>query len=258
MFTLAVMTRLRVSELAARAGVAPSTVRFYERTGLLSPARRSANGYRVFDEAAAGELTLIARAKSIGMSLDDIASVVATWRDGPCSSLRNRLWAHLTSRITQVGEQRAGLETSQRRLQSTLARLKAHGPAPDRCGDGCGCDSGLAQSPGEAGPADADQPDEAEPTRKADAVLPGCSLNNGELTSRLSEWRAIADAAVSSERNGDTLRLGLAPEAIPAAAGLLAAEASCCTQARFTLDVTAGQVTLTTEVPGLSAALRPD
>jgi hypothetical protein len=63
---------------------------------------------------------------------------------------------------------------------------------------------------------------------------------------------------VSSERNGDTLRLGLAPEAIPAAAGLLAAEASCCTQARFTLDVTAGQVTLTAEVPGLSAALRPD
>jgi len=34
------MNSLRVAELADRAGVAPSTVRFYERAGLLSPARR--------------------------------------------------------------------------------------------------------------------------------------------------------------------------------------------------------------------------
>jgi DNA-binding transcriptional MerR regulator len=252
------VTGLRVSELAARADVPPSTVRFYERTGLLSPARRSANGYRVFDEAVVSELALISRAKGVGMSLNDIASAVATWRDGSCASLRDRLRAHLTSTITQIREQRATLGAFQRRLQSALAGLKAQGPAPDRCGDGCGCDSGLAQSPDEAGPADGAGADETEPTRKADAVLPGCSLNNGELATRLSEWQAIADVAVSSERNGDTLRLGLAPEAIPAAAGLLAAEASCCTQARFTLEATAGQVTLTAEVPGLPAALRPD
>jgi AcrR family transcriptional regulator len=34
-FTLAAVDGLRVSELAERAGVAPSTVRFYERAGLL-------------------------------------------------------------------------------------------------------------------------------------------------------------------------------------------------------------------------------
>jgi DNA-binding transcriptional MerR regulator len=40
MFTLGVVNGLRVSELAERAGVAPSTVRFYERAGLLSPGQR--------------------------------------------------------------------------------------------------------------------------------------------------------------------------------------------------------------------------
>ena len=55
-FTLGAVDGLRVSELAGRAGVAPSTVRFYERAGLLSPPRRAANGYRVFDESALDEL----------------------------------------------------------------------------------------------------------------------------------------------------------------------------------------------------------
>ena len=42
------MEGLKVAELAERAGLAPSTVRFYERAGPLSPARRAPNGYRIF------------------------------------------------------------------------------------------------------------------------------------------------------------------------------------------------------------------
>ena len=66
MFTLGGMNGLRVAELAARAGVAASTVRFYERAGLLSPARRAQNGYRMFDESALEELAFIQRAKATG------------------------------------------------------------------------------------------------------------------------------------------------------------------------------------------------
>ncbi|MGH8921582.1 MAG: MerR family transcriptional regulator, partial [Actinomycetes bacterium] len=94
-FTLGAVDGLRVSELAERAGVAPSAVRFYERAGLLSPARRAANGYRVFDESALDELAFISRAKGIGMSLDDIADLVASWPAGECRSLQARLRAFL-------------------------------------------------------------------------------------------------------------------------------------------------------------------
>src|ERR1700684_2826571 len=45
-FTLESVNGIQVSELARRSGLTPSTVRFYERIGLLSSARRAPNGYR--------------------------------------------------------------------------------------------------------------------------------------------------------------------------------------------------------------------
>jgi hypothetical protein len=69
MSTLGAMDGLRVSELAERAGVAHSTVRFYERAGLLSPPRRAANGYRVLD-ITASQITLIAEAPGTPGLLD--------------------------------------------------------------------------------------------------------------------------------------------------------------------------------------------
>jgi DNA-binding transcriptional MerR regulator len=98
-FRLASVEEFQVSELAGRAGVAPSTVRFYERAGLLSPARRTASGYRVFDESALDELAFVSRAKAIGMSLEDIAGLLAAWPTAECRSMRARLGAFLGGKL---------------------------------------------------------------------------------------------------------------------------------------------------------------
>jgi MerR family transcriptional regulator, copper efflux regulator len=82
--------------------VASSTVRFNERAGLLSPARRAASGYRVFDEFALDELAFISQAKGMGRSLEDIAGPVASWSAGECRSLQARLRAYLAGRISRV------------------------------------------------------------------------------------------------------------------------------------------------------------
>jgi DNA-binding transcriptional MerR regulator len=123
--------------------VAPSTVRFYERAGLLSPPRRAANGYRLFDESALEEMAFIARAKRIGMSLEDISDLVAAWSAGECRSLQARLRMFLTGRIGQVHEQVAELGRFERQLRSVLDRLSAHDPGPERCGKGCICETDL-------------------------------------------------------------------------------------------------------------------
>jgi DNA-binding transcriptional MerR regulator len=146
------VTGLRVSELAERAGVAPSTVRFYERAGLLSPARRAANGYRVFEESALDELAFVNRAKRIGMSLEDIADLVAAWPGGECRSLQARLREFLAGRIGQVREQLAELGVFERQLQTVLGRLAAGDPGPERCGTGCGCETDLDVAADGAGP----------------------------------------------------------------------------------------------------------
>ena len=137
------MEGLRVAELADRAGIAPSTVRFYERAGLLSPAQRAHNGYRIFDESALDELAFINRAKSIGMSLDDIAGLVAAWPTGECRSLQARMRDFLIRRISQVREQQAELAAFERQLQAVLDRLASRYPGPERCGHGCGCETDL-------------------------------------------------------------------------------------------------------------------
>lgn len=236
MSTLASMTGLRVSDLAARAGVNASTVRYYERTGLLPPARRTANGYRVFDDSALDDLALIGRAKGIGMSLDEITSLVDAWHasgGGNCADAHALLRKHLTAQTARLKDQLAEVVASLQRSQAALGRLEARRPASERCHADCACAQALDPAPGE------------EVFRPAE-----CTLDDGELACRVRQWRALSAAARSAERDGRYLRLTLDPAMIPAAAALVAAETNCCPAARFTLEARDGKAFLTAEFPG--------
>jgi DNA-binding transcriptional MerR regulator len=242
MFTLEAVDGLRVSELAERAGVAPSTVRFYECAGLLSPARRADNGYRVFDESALDDLAFVSRAKSIGMSLEDIAGLLAAWPVSECRSLQARLRVFLAARIGEVHEQVAELGMFECQLRAVLDRLSARDPGPERCGKGCICETDLDLAL--AGAAEAPGPW-------------GCTLDRDELVTRIGQWRALAAAATSTERTTDRVRLVLPadPQMIATVTALCAAETACCSQTRFLLDITAGQLSLTAEAPGTPGLL---
>lgn len=242
MFRLDFVKGLRVAELAERAGLAASTVRFYERAGLISPARRAQNGYRMFDESALEELMFIQRAKGIGMSLEDIADLVAAWPTGKCQYLQARLRAYLARRISEVHERRAELGAFERQLQTVLSRLSAHDPGPEHCGRGCYCETDL--DPVADGAAPGPRPE-------------GCSLDSDALTARIGQWRQVAASVTSVEHAGDTVRLFLppSPDMIAAAAALSVAESACCAQTRFLLEVTASQVTLIVEAPGSAGLL---
>jgi len=220
--------------------VAPSTVRFYERAGLISPARRAHNRYRMFNESALDEIMFVQRAKGIGMSLEDIADLVAAWPTGKCQSLQARLRAYVTGRIGEIHKQQAELSAFEHQLQTVHSRLSAHDPGPDQCGRGCYCETDLDPAADQAAPG----PE-------------GCSLDPGELATRISQWRAVAGAATSVEHTSDTARLVLppGPGTVATVAALCAAETACCPQTRFLLEVTASQVTLTVEAPGLPGLL---
>lgn len=241
-FTLDAVGGLRVSDLAERAGIAPSTVRFYERAGLLSPARRAENGYRVFEESALEELAFISRAKGIGMSLEDIADLVAAWPTGECQSLQARLRTFLAGRIGQIREQLAELRAFEGQLQAVLDRLSARDPGPERCGKGCSCETDLDLAPGKAVPGTGPW---------------GSSLGRDALASRASQWRALTAAATSAERASGTIRLALpaGPDTAATVAALCAAETACSARTRFILEVTAGQITLIVDAPGTADLL---
>src|SRR5690606_23789083 len=67
---------LTIGELAKRAGLRTSALRYYEREGLLEPAERTEAGYRLYAPEAEQTLRFIQRAQRLGFSLADIRALL--------------------------------------------------------------------------------------------------------------------------------------------------------------------------------------
>lgn len=122
-------TLYTIGRLAKAAEVPTSTVRYYEREGLLRPDGRSQGNYRLYAEPALVRLRFIRAAQANGFTLEDVGALLA-FRDGrtaPCREvqalIQERL-ADLGKRIRQMGQVRAVLRTSLRacRKAETLGR----------------------------------------------------------------------------------------------------------------------------------------
>ena len=66
------MKLLTIGQLAKKAGVATSLLRYYETRGLLVPGGRTEAGYRLYAPEAEQDLRFIQRAQRLGFSLADI------------------------------------------------------------------------------------------------------------------------------------------------------------------------------------------
>lgn len=77
---------LTIGQLAKRAGVRPSTLRFYEAEGLLTPSERSESGYRLYSPESEQTLLFIQRTHRLGFSLGDIGTMLEGWRSGDASN----------------------------------------------------------------------------------------------------------------------------------------------------------------------------
>jgi MerR family Zn(II)-responsive transcriptional regulator of zntA len=70
-------SRYRIAEIARLTGFAPTTLRFYEQAGVLVPPERTAAGYRLYTDRDVERLRVIARAKQLGCTLDEITELVS-------------------------------------------------------------------------------------------------------------------------------------------------------------------------------------
>ena len=82
---------MRISELAATAGVPTSTVRYYERVGLLTLPARTSSGYRDYGEDAAARLLFITRARRMGLSCEQVTDLVPVWDGSKCEAAKERV-----------------------------------------------------------------------------------------------------------------------------------------------------------------------
>jgi MerR family redox-sensitive transcriptional activator SoxR len=82
-----------ISELAARSGVAPSGLRYYESRGLIV-ADRTRGNHRRYPRAMLRRVAFIRAAAAVGLSLDEVAAALATLP--PVGTPRKSDWARLS------------------------------------------------------------------------------------------------------------------------------------------------------------------
>ncbi len=105
---------LTVGKLAGQCGLSADTIRYYERMGILPPARRGANGYRFFPAEAVRRVGLIQRALEAGFTIADLQRVLRVRDRGgaPCRQVltiaETRL-AELDARIRELSDLRQEL-----------------------------------------------------------------------------------------------------------------------------------------------------
>jgi DNA-binding transcriptional MerR regulator len=65
-----------VQRLGKMAGISTRTLRYYDEIGILKPARINSSGYRIYGEAEVNKLQQILFYRELGVSLDNIKSIV--------------------------------------------------------------------------------------------------------------------------------------------------------------------------------------
>jgi DNA-binding transcriptional MerR regulator len=129
---------VRISELADRIGVPASTVRYYERVGLIaSPARTSA-GYRDYDDDAAARLLFVTRARRMGLTCEQIAEVLPIWDGANCAPAHEEVTRLVETKRAEIAERIRELERFAEQLDDVHAAL-VQSPPPDACRTDLSC-----------------------------------------------------------------------------------------------------------------------
>lgn len=123
--------RYTIGQLAQSADAPTSTVRYYERRGLLPSDGRSPGNYRLYSEDSLDRLRFVRAAQAAGFTLSDIAALLR-FRDGetaPCAQVRTLI----DDRLEQVTEQIKHLKQVNR-LLNRWRRVCCDAEKLGRCG----------------------------------------------------------------------------------------------------------------------------
>jgi len=114
-----------ISELASELGVSASSVRYYEKRGLLAP-RRTGGNQRLYDRRERARLKLILRGKHFGYSLDEIARMIGFW-DTDLDELTqiDRSLAFGERKLAEIGSRIREMQALEQELVALAARMRA-------------------------------------------------------------------------------------------------------------------------------------
>ena len=119
---------MTICDVAARSGLPAKTIRYYEDIGLVHP-RRDANGYRSFSDGDTHKLAFLARARSLGFTIEECRALIALYddRDRASADVKRLAEQHLAHVDRKIAELQG--------LRATLGHLvaKCHGDGRPDC-----------------------------------------------------------------------------------------------------------------------------
>ena len=126
---------LTIGQVAQSSGVAAKTIRYYEQVGVLPAPSRAASGYRLYDQSSVERLRFIRRARSLGLPLQQLKTLLGTLDGGRRPTLRPRLHALVQAQLAVVTHQMTELEHLRQQLKEVLQRMQTsvHRPPGGTC-----------------------------------------------------------------------------------------------------------------------------
>ena len=124
---------MNVSEVARRAGIAPTAVRFYERRGVLPAAARRQNGYREYTDDDLCRLRLIVSLRGLGLDVPTAGRLARHCLSGRCDVMVRDLAPLVSAQRAAVARSQAELADLDRHLAALEVSLAAGEPDPNLC-----------------------------------------------------------------------------------------------------------------------------
>lgn len=111
-----------ISQLAKSAGVPTTTMRYYERIGLVEPEDRSDGNYRLYGEESLRKVKFIRAAQATGFTLDDVKALLSDDAGGApkCGSVQGLI----EDRLTDIEVRLKNLRHVRRVLKSALEKCR--------------------------------------------------------------------------------------------------------------------------------------
>lgn len=105
---------MTIKEVSGKYGITQDTLRFYERSGMIPPVKRTAGGIRDYGPEDLGWVELAVCMRSAGLSVEAISEYVRL------SQLGDETFA---ARLYLLTKQREALLEQKKRIEATLDRL---------------------------------------------------------------------------------------------------------------------------------------
>ena len=121
------MESMGIGNLAKHAGVGIDTVRYYERSGLLTPSQRLASGYRRYTSLELARLRFIRRAQALGFTLNEVRELLALSAKRDVARVKRSAQA----KLDDVDGKIAALQKIREGLATLVAACPGHGRAAD-------------------------------------------------------------------------------------------------------------------------------